>query len=294
MMDPTYAIQVFLGGLLLGGIYSLLALGMSLNLGLLGLMNLAHGSVLVFGGLVGYLLVEKGGVSPFLALVLVPLLFAGLGAVSYPLLVRPLSERRPESAFVAFLLITLGLAFILEEVSATLLTHPLVGLDLGFSPWQWKGLVLSPLSLLLLSVLGGCLLLLGGFLFGTQRGWALRAIPQDPVGAVLVGISLSSARSLAWSLGLCAAALAGMFWIFLYPITSFMGLKLTVTAMLMVMVVGPGEILNAVGAGMIWGILESAGSAVLGAQWGLLLPLGLFLGWAAFSPQEKILFGGSA
>lgn len=288
-MDPLFLLQVLLGGTLLGGIYGLLALGMSLNLGLLNLINLAHGSILLLGGVIGYLLVGKIGLAPIPILFLVPLLFAGLGGISYPLLIHPLTKQRHATAFIAFLIITLGLAFLLEEVTATILTHPLVGLDIGLSPWRWMGLFISPISILLFWVLIGCMCILGAFLFGTKWGWSLLAIPQDPEGAALVGIPLPVAQALAWSLGLCSAGLAGTFWIFLYPITPFMGLKLTVTSLLMIMVVGPGDVLKAVGAGWIWGLLESGGSALLGPQWGILIPLVLFLGWASLFAQGKSL-----
>lgn len=293
-MDLTFFFQVLISGVLLGGIYGLLALGMSLNLGLLNLINLAHGGVLVIAGVTAYLLVEKCGTSPVGVFLLIPLFFAALGGVSYPLLILPLSKGDRPSAFVSFLLITLGLAFLLEEVAAGIMIHPLVGLDLGLPPWQWRGLYFSPMALFLLLVLTGGMIILGVFLFWTKWGWALQALPQDPMGAALVGIPLPAAQALAWSLGLCAAALAGTFWIFLYPLSPYMGMKMTVTAMLLVMVVGPQDILRAVGAGWSWGLLESGGSALFGPQWGTVIPLGLFLGWAALSSQGREGVGASA
>lgn len=283
-MELTYIIQIALGGVLLGGIYGLLSLGMSLNLGLLNIMNLAHGSFLILGALTGYGLSSGLGLPPLLGLIIVPLLLGGLGRSLYPLLIAPLSGREPSRAFVSFLLITLGLAFILEEVTASILTHPLIGLQAGFETWHWKKLTLSPLALLLFLVLSGVIIFLTYFLYRTDLGRSLRAVSQDLEGALFIGIPLRKTKTWAWSLGLGSAGLAGVFWVLLFPVTPFMGLKLTVMSILMVMVVGPGHIPRAIGAGFFWGIMESTGSAVLGPQWGILIPLMIYLGLLSFFP----------
>ncbi len=284
-MELTFIIQVALGGILLGGIYGLLSLGMSLNLGLLNVMNLAHGSLLILGALTGYGLSAGLGLPPLLGLIIVPLLFGGLGGAIYPLLIAPLSGPDLSKAFVSFLIITLGLAFILEEVTASILTHPLIGLRSGFVSWYWKGLILSPLALIVLMVLSGAILCLALFLFRTDLGRSLRAVPQDLEGALFIGIPLQKTKTWAWSLGLGAAGLAGVLWILLFPVTPFTGLKLTLMSMLMVMAVGPGHIPKAIGAGFFWGIMESTGSAVLGPQWGILIPLMVYLGLLSFFPD---------
>lgn len=284
-MELTYIIQVVLGGVLLGGIYGLLSLGMSLNLSLLNIINLAHGSFLILGALTGYGLSAGLGLPPLLGLIIVPFLLGGLGRFLYPFCIAPLSRREPSSAFVSFLVITLGLAFILEEVTAAILTHPLISLQAGFEAWQWQGLTFSPLTLLLFWVLTAVILFLAYFLFRTDMGRSLRAVPQDPEGALFIGIPLRRTKSWAWSLGLGAAGLAGVFWILLFPVTPFMGLKLTVMSLLLVVAMGPGHIPKAVGAGFFWGIMESTGSAVLGPQWGILLPLMIFLSLLSFFPN---------
>jgi branched-chain amino acid transport system permease protein len=284
-MDLIFIMQVALGGVLLGGIYGLLSLGMSLNLGLLNIMNLSHGSFLILGALTGYGLSAGLGLPPLLGLIIVPLLIGGLGGALYPLLIAPLSRREPARAFISFLLITLGLAFILEEATASILTHPLIGLHSGFETWYWKKLTLSPLALLLFLVLSGVILFLAYFLFKTELGRSLRAVTQDLEGALFIGIPIQKTRAWAWSLGLGAAGLAGVFWVLLFPVTPFMGLKLTVISILMVMAVGPGHILRAIGAGFFWGIMESTGSAVLGPQWGMLIPLIIYLGLLSFFPE---------
>jgi branched-chain amino acid transport system permease protein len=284
-MDLTFIIQIALGGVLLGGIYGLLSLGMSLNLGLLNIMNLAQGSLLILGALTGYGLSAGLGLPLLLSLIIVPILFGGLGRVLYPFLIAPLTGRDPSKAFVSFLIITLGLAFILEEITASILTHPLIGIRSGFEAWHWKGLTLSPLTLIIFLVLNGVILFLTYFLFKTDLGRSLRAVPQDLEGALLIGIPLQKTRSWAWSLGLGAAGLAGVFWILLFPVTPFTGLRLTVMSILMVMTVGPGHIPWAIGAGFFWGFVESTGSAIIGPQWGILIPLMVFLGLLVIFPQ---------
>lgn len=285
MMDYAFIIQIALGGILLGGIYGLLSLGMSLNLGLLGVMNLAHGSFLILGALTGYGLSAAFGLSPLWSILLVPVLFGGLGRGLGSLWRPSWYKREPAEAFVSFLLITLGLAFVLEEASASILVHPLIGLSAGLLSWHWKGLVFSPLALILCSVLFAVFLFLIFFLFRTDLGRSLRAVPQDPEGALFVGIPMQSTRAWAGSLSLAAAGLAGVFWILLFPITPFMGLKITIMSILMVMVVGPGHILRSIVAGFSWGILESLGIALWEAQWGILLPVMTYLSLVFIFPE---------
>ena len=287
-MELSFIIQVALGGVLSGGIYALLALGMSLNLGLLNLMNLSHGSFLILGAVTTYGLSEGLGISPLLSMGIVPLLFGGLGGLLCSLLFSPLSKKELSETLVPSLLITLGLAFILEEVSASVLSHPLIGLSSGFKPWHWRGISLSPLVLILLSVLAFVMILLIFFLFRTDPGRIIRALPQDIEGALCVGVPLSKTKIWAWSLSLSAAGLAGVFWILLFPVTPYMGIKLTIIAFLMVMVVGNGQIPWALGAGFFWGILESLGSAFLGPRWGMMIPLSVFLLLLSCFPKGRI------
>jgi len=94
---------------------------------------------------------------------------------------------------------------------------------------------------------------------------------------------------MAWSLSLAAAGLAGVFWVGLYPVTPFMGLRLTVISILMVMVVGPGQMARSMGAGFFWGVLESVGSALWGSRWGVMIPLSTYLGILFFFPRGRAL-----
>lgn len=284
-MDWTFIIQVILGGVLLGGIYGLLSLGMSLNLGLLNFMNLAHGSFLILGALTGYGLSVGLGLSPLWGIVTVPVLFGGIGGCLSLVWVPSLDRREPSETFVSLLLISLGLAFVLEEVSASVLTHPLIGLHSGFPSRHWKGLTFSPLPLILLSVLTGAFLSLTYLLHRTDLGRSLRALSQDVEGALFVGVPVPFIRVWACALSAAAAGLAGMFWVLLFPITPFMGLKLTIISILMVMAAGPGRITRSIGAGFFWGILEVLGNAAWSSQWGLLTPLLVYLGILFFFPQ---------
>ncbi len=285
LVDGIFFLQVGINGILLGGIYGLLGLGLSLNLGLLNGINLAHGSLLIAAAVVSYILSDRLGFPPLANLFFVPLLFAGLGRVTYPLMVAPLARREPKRSLVSFLLITLGAAFLLEELSALVLVHPLIGLHSGWSTQQFRGLVFSPLSLIVLLVWVILVFLLTVGLYRTDSGRILRALPQDREGALLVGIPLETTQARAWSLGWAAAALAGVFWVCLYPVTPFSGLKLTTSALLMVMAVGPGEVIGVLGVGLFWGFMESVGGMVVGQRWGTLIPLSVILGWVGFFPR---------
>jgi branched-chain amino acid transport system permease protein len=283
-MASTFILQVILGGTLLGGIYGLLSLGMTLNISLLHIMNMAHGSLLILGALSAYGLSIGLGLPPFSAVLLIPFTFGILGRVLYPLVPSSFFKRDPSQVFVSCLLITLGSAFILEEISASVLSHPLIGLYSGFESWHWKGLTFSPLPIVLVLVLGGIILSLVYFLLRTDLGRSLRALAQDAEGAFLVGVPLGLTRAWAWAVSLALTGLAGVFYVLLFPLTPFIGLKITVMSLLMVMGAGSRHLTRSLGAGFFWGILESTGNAVWGHQWGALIPIAVFLLLASLFP----------
>src|SRR3989442_5377339 len=92
-MDPSVVVQLLLGGLLLGGVYALAAIGLSLIFGVSRVLNLAHGDFLMLGGLLSFVLYSSFGMSPFVSIfVLIPL-FVGLGALFERAFIRPIAGR---------------------------------------------------------------------------------------------------------------------------------------------------------------------------------------------------------
>src|SRR5215210_654064 len=117
-MDPSLVVQLLLGGLLLGGVYALAALGLSLIFGVSRVLNLAHGDFLMLGGLLAYVLFSSLSLSPFFSIVLLVPLFLALGAVFERLFIRPIAAKPFHERLIASVLVTLGLSLAISDIAA--------------------------------------------------------------------------------------------------------------------------------------------------------------------------------
>ena len=207
-MDFTSFIQLLLSGLLLGGIYAMVAVGLALCFGVLGLLNLAHGAFLVLAGFVFQAIHGLWPTGSLASFILVPLFFAGLGWLAFRCLLQSSLKRSPQDFLVPALLITLGLAFILEEGTLTLWDRSTAGLVSQFATIRWGQIYLPGNRLVVLILMLAISLGLQKWLTRTDSGRRLRALSQEPTGAILVGISLTQVTGIAFSMATALAAVA--------------------------------------------------------------------------------------
>src|SRR6266511_368218 len=119
MLDPTSLVQLLLGGLLLGGIYALAALGLALIFGVSRVLNLAHGDFLMLGGLGAFLLYSSSAaLNPFVSLLILVPLFLVLGAVFERVFIRPIADKPFHDRLIASVLVTLGVSLAISDVAA--------------------------------------------------------------------------------------------------------------------------------------------------------------------------------
>src|SRR5215212_3950254 len=118
MPDPSVVVQLLLGGLLLGGVYAMAALGLSLIFGVSRVLNLAHGDFLMLGGVFAFLLFDTLKLNPFLSIVLLVPIFVGLGALFERLFIRPIADKPFHERLIASVLVTLGLSLAISDVAA--------------------------------------------------------------------------------------------------------------------------------------------------------------------------------
>lgn len=253
--------EVAASGLLLGGLYALIAIGLNLQYGLMRVLNVAHGEFLMVGGYATYLLVVLYGWNPLATLfVSGPLLFAG-GVVVHTLLFRHLLRlRRSRDELEAnSLLISFGLLFILQNVALLLwqadmrgyryLDQPLHVLDAVFPA---NRVVAFAIALLLT-------ILLFAFLRGTLAGAALRGLMQDLIGARLTGLPVPQMHALCFGLGAALAGISGSLLSMLFPLTPTMGLPYTVTALIVIILGGLGSVAGSLVGGLLLGVVEAVG-----------------------------------
>ncbi|OLC30814.1 MAG: hypothetical protein AUH31_03775 [Armatimonadetes bacterium 13_1_40CM_64_14] len=266
-------------GLLLGGLYGLGAVGLSLVFGVLAVLNVAHGELIMLGGYVSVWLFTLWRVDPFVsALVAGPVLFL-VGAVLFRLFFRRLVSFAEDDRIKTSILIGFGLALVVQTLAILAwgaderaVTPPYAGTVMTM------GTVVVPLSRL--GALGLAFLVLGGvhlFLTRTRVGTALRATADDEQGAVLVGIPIGTAYLRAFALGSALAGVAGALVSVSDAVSPAIGLHWTLKALIVIVLGGMGNIFGTFMAGLFLGLAESTSGFLLGNAYREVVGLMLFL-----------------
>ena len=284
-MDFTTFIQLLLSGLLLGGIYAMVAVGLALCFGVLGLLNLAHGAFLILAGFVFQAIHSLWPGGTLASFILVPLFFAGLGWLAFRCLLQSSLKRSPQNFLIPALLITLGLAFILEEGTLTLWDRSMAGLVSQFATIRWGQIYLPGNRLVVLILMVAISLGLQRWLTRTDSGRRLRALSQEPTGATLVGISLTQVTGIAFSMATALAAVAGLFYVTLFTVSPHLGLPLTLKALFIVVISGSGSLTRPLAGGLALGTLETMLATPFGANWANFISIALLLAFLCWRPR---------
>ncbi|MBO5551626.1 MAG: branched-chain amino acid ABC transporter permease, partial [Lachnospiraceae bacterium] len=260
-----YIQQVLINEILLGGVYAILGLGMSLSLGIVRLTNLAHGEYIILGAYASMLIQELLGADPFLSLIIsIPVLFLA-GFLIQGVLVNRAMTHGGEPA----LLVTFGISVILKDVMLLVFGADARHISAGYSNLTVTaaGLSIPLLNILLLALSGVSVLFLHLFMKHTYMGRAIRAVADDPEAAALSGIGVS--RTLAVASGTAAATAAvaglcaGMKWTW-YPSS---GGNYLLIAFVIVVIGGLENIAGTFAAGIAFGLMQAIG----GASYGMLI-----------------------
>ncbi|MGN6284102.1 MAG: branched-chain amino acid ABC transporter permease [Afipia sp.] len=252
-------VTTLIAGLVLGGTYALVAMGLTLQYGISRIMNLAYGETIIAASFLAYVLNGSLGINPLLGLVIsAPLGFA-FSYLIYGLMLRPLVARSKTamSLEIDSILATFGLLFVIQGVMLVLFganymsySYMNFGVDiLGASVAANRLLALG-----LAVVIGGGLYLL---LTRTLWGTALRAVAVSSVSAPLVGIDANRAARLAFALGGALAACGGVVISMYQTFTATSGVVFTMKALIVVIMGGVGNLLGALSAGLILGLVET-------------------------------------
>jgi branched-chain amino acid transport system permease protein len=260
-------IQVFIGGLLQGGMYALGAFGLSLVFGVLGVLNVTHGDFLMLGGLLCYGAYVALGMDPLVSLLIVVPVFFGVGCLFERVLIQPLLAKPPHELLMGSILVTLGAALAIEDLVPFAWSQSYSGIPYTIPSLVIGDVVIPTLRLAILLVILLITLLLHLFLRHTSVGIALRAMTQNRQGAMLVGINPSRLGMLAFGIGTALVASAGVAHVMLYSITPTMGIPLTLKYLTIVVLGGLGSLLGSVLGGMVLGVCEALTSLYVGPEW---------------------------
>ena len=255
-------LDIAVAGILMGGIYSLVAAGFNLQYGVARILNISHGEFIMLAAMTTFSMHTVFGISPFICLAICgPATFL-LGLFFHTIVFRRLvSVSESLEAFEGnSLLACFGVLFILQNVALSIWGGDERGYSFLIAPVNIMGAIFATNRLVALGisvVLGFALYF---FLTRTRSGKAIRAVTQDSTGARLLGIHTTLMQGLCFGLGALLAGAAGVLLSTMYAVTPFMGLQYTVIAMIVVVLGGLGNILGSMLGGLILGIIGSVAS----------------------------------
>ena len=254
-------IELIASGLITGGIYALVALGLNLQYGLMRILNIAHGEFLMLGAFITWMVQTQFGFSPLLMLPLSFFLLLTLGLAVHWLCFKRLTSTSPNlDVFEARgLMVAFGLMFLVQNFVSYVWGGDLRGYDYLSDPVRLGGIQFAGNKLLVfaLSLLFSIVLIV--LLRMTLLGKAVRALMQSPVGAQLVGIDTQRLHPLMFGIGLGLSGVAGCLLSMAYTISPSMGEPYTVTALIVITLGGFGSMGGALAGGLLLSVIEAFG-----------------------------------
>ena len=287
-------IDILLAGSMLGGLYGLIAMGLTLQYGVARIMNLSYGEFLIAPAFLAFFAVSSWGISPLLLLVLVVPLGFAVQWLIYQLLLTPLVRRAKggPSLEVDSILATFGMLFVVQGVMLVLFGGDYHSYTYLADPIEFFGSKVAANRLLVLGaaiVLGGGLYLL---LTRTRAGAVVRAVSVAPQFAHLVGINVRQTAALAFGLGGALVAVCGVMVSMFLPFSASMGTMFAMKALIVVIMGGVGNLMGCLVAGMLLGFAETLVASYIDPGLTLAVNYALFLLVLLFKPTG--LFGRAA
>lgn len=280
-------VEIVLSGLLLGGLYACMAIGFSVIWGVTNLINLAHGSMIIIGAYITWVLVTWTGIDPFLTL---PVSASALFVFGY-LLQRYLLNRIISVSLFMTLVLTFGLNMVLVNVNLALFSADVrsitveyahLALEIGDIRLPYTRLAVFAIALVLTY-------LLHLFMNHTRTGNAIRATSQNERAARVMGIDTRRIYAIAFGLGAALAGAAGTMMAVLYAFSPVTGDSYTMKSFVIVLLGGLGSMHGAIVAAMILAVAENLVSGLLAP--GLREAVSFFLLLAILILRPRGLFG---
>ena len=288
-----FIIEDTINGILMGSIYGLAALGLTLIFGVLKVINFAHGSLLMVGMYVAYWAVALTGLHPYAALlIVVPVMFL-FGYLLQDLIIKPIFKAEKDVREpITVIIVTTGVWYILDNLS--LLVFGPQYRNLQDNPLRGKMLELGDMMISVPKLWGFCAALACAaviyvFLQKTRMGRAVRATSLDRDAASLQGINQYKVYNIAFGIGSAVAGVAGVTLVPFYNVFPSVGVLFDIKCFIIVVLGGLGSIGGALLGGMIVGVIESVGPQFMAATWTEAIVYGLFLVFLFLKPSG--LFG---
>jgi branched-chain amino acid transport system permease protein len=272
MFDFGILFASVLNGITTGAVYALVALGLTLIYGVLHIINFAHGASLMVALYGVYVLKEKFGVDPYLALpIVVPAMFA-LGYGLQRLIINRASHGKDENILLA----TLGIAIVLENLALLVFQSDTRNIETAYTlaTTNVLGAAIAQTKLIAFAGALGVAAILLVFMQKSRLGRAIRAVAKEKHGAKLMGVDVEHVYAMSFGIGLACLGAAACFLLPTYYVNPQAGSGFVLVSFTIVVLGGMGSFTGALLGGLLMGVVESLCGLYLGESLG---QLGIFL-----------------
>lgn len=278
-------LQTLVAGILKGGLYALIGLGMTLIMGVMGIINLAHGQLMMVAMYVTFVLFHYAGIDPYMALPLSMVSLFFLGVSIQKVLLNPLMKVEsilPENQ----VLMTVGIGMVLTETARLIFTsnYQSVRTSYGASTFFVGGVSFSVALCIAFVFAVLFTLALFWFLIKTDLGRSIRAVAQDSEAAQMMGVDAERIKVITMGIGSALVAAAGTMLMPIYYLFPDIGGPFTRKAFVITILGGLGSTVGAIFGGLTLGLAEAFGATYIGMDYEDMIGLIIFLLVLLFLP----------
>ena len=259
-------LQIIINGILKGGLYALMALGMSLIWGVMDIINIAHGAFIMLGAYCTYWLFSLLGIDPFVSLFISIIVLFLLGYAIQRYLINLVIRA---TIFIT-LILAFGIEIFIDNLAQVMWTANvrMVQVPYGASNFSIGSFVTIPYVRLAAFIMALIITVIFYVVLNkTRTGRSIRATSQDLDAARLVGVDVAKTYALTFGMGVGAAGAAGTLWAILFPINPMMGGVLTLKSFVVVILGGLGTMFGPIVGGLTLGVAEALGTNWFGATY---------------------------
>lgn len=258
-------LQYLANGLVTGTFYALSALGLTLILGLMRVVNFAHGELYMLGGVIGWWATTRLGLDFFSGLVLVAIVMGAFGWLVDRFLIERIRDQGEEPS----ILLTIGLSILLANTALLVVgTAPLkVEAPLSAAPLFLGPIVITKLRIFAVALSAVLIVTAWLVIHKTRLGRAMRATFQDPMAARLVGVRTANVYAATFAMGTVIASLAGMLLGSIYSAQVAIGGLVSIKAFVVVILGGMGSFAGAIAGGLLLGVAEALWGGYVATGW---------------------------
>jgi len=282
-MDISLILQSIINGILLGGIYMMISVGLNLIYGVMRIINYAQGEFLMIGMYIAYWIFTLFGINPFLGIPIVAtvLYFSGMFLFNY--VVYPILKKPYETQIMTFV----ALIYILQNIALIIWTadYRTVNMPETSIPVAIGNIYIPSGRLIILGIAIVISLIVLFFLTRTKTGLFIRASSQNPFAAELVGVDTKKVRALSMGIGIALAGIGGCILLPIYYCYPYVGVKLGIMGFIIITLGGLGSFYGAIIGSLLIGLVESLVGALYSSEFAMAIALVIYVTILILRPQ---------